>query len=609
MEFTFVSDTEQRIKPVIYQLVVRYFGNTTTANEPSGSLAVNGCGTFADIDRAALDSLRSLGATHVWLTGVLRQATLTDHGGLGLPPDDPDVVKGVAGSFYAVRDYFDVCPDYAVDPVHRLDEFRALVQRVHAAGMKALIDFIPNHVARGYHSVVRPDLDFGIGDDTGRSFSPANHFFYVTDQPGEPLRLTKPAHWNPFGYVFDGHFPPENGSPEHPVKVTGNNIPFTFLSTDPWYETIKLNYGYDFLKQTAHYDPRPRTWDLADTILAYWQSFGVDGFRCDFAHYVPGEAWKFLVDRARQRDANVYFMAEAYPWQGSGDPVTHRYQLTDAGFDGVYDNLSYDRLKNIYTGRGGQDDYDGHVTHLTPAARQGSVQYLENHDERRIASPVVHDHGPNASGFGTADAGYLLAPLQYLSGPGAVLVLNGQEIGEPGDDAEGFAVRDGRTTLFDYWAMPEFVKWVNGHAYDGGGLADWQKRLRQYYAGVLTLCQDPAVCGDGFWGLKYVNRPETHGDCPEAFYSFARFDAAGRRLLLVVANFDRGRPATGRIRLPRELLDACGLSGPVSVRLRLDRDGAKDEAVGQFDTDGMVADGILTTVPAETSHVYAVGPA
>lgn len=550
--------------------------------------------------------MRDLGATHLWLTGCLRQATLTDYAEIDLPADDPDVVKGVAGSFYAVRDYFDVCPDYAADPAKRLDEFRALISRIHAAGLKAMIDFVPNHVARGYGSVVRPELDFGVGDDTTRFFSPANHYFYVTDQPGEPLRLSRPDHWHPPGYVFDGLYAPENGTPGRPVKVTGNNCPFTFLSAEPWYETVKLNYGYDFLAGTGHYDPRPRTWDVADAILDYWQGFGVDGFRCDFAHFVPPEAWRFLIERAKRRDNNVYFIAEAYPWEGSGDPVTHRRQLIESGFDAVYNDGSYNDLKKVYLGWADQHAYHHAITALSADERRQSVQYLENHDERRVASPIDGAHGPGNSGFGSANAGYLLAPLQYLCGPGPVLMLNGQEVGEPGADAEGFSGRDGRTTVFDYWCMPQFAKWVNGHAYDGDGLDDSQRALRRFYAGLLGLCQHPAVRGDGYWGLKYLNRPDVYADCSDALYSFARYDVAGRGLLLVVGNFDRDRATTGRVRLPSELIDAAGLPATLRVRLCLDRSGTRDELVGDFQTSDLMTDGLPLTVPAETACVYAM---
>lgn len=593
-------------KPVIYQLVVRYFGNTNTTNRRDGSLAENGCGRFEDVNEAALRSLRELGVTHVWLTGCHRQATLTDHSAIGLPPDDPGVVKGVAGSFYAIRDYFDVCPDYARDPANRLAEFEAMIGRIHAAGMKALLDFVPNHVARGYHSVVRPALDFGVGDDTSRFFDPANHFFYLVDPPGQALQLPRPTHWDPPGVTFSGGYAREDGSPGRPPKATGSNAATATPGPHDWYETVKLNYGYDFTTRTGHYDPPPRTWDVMDEVLAYWQHLGVDGFRCDFAHYIPPEAWRHLITRARARDATVFFLAEAYPYEGSGDPITDMRQLVEAGFDAVYHDASYNSLKRIYQGAGTQDEYHTTMVSLSPALRRRYVTYLENHDERRVASPIDPGAGWSESGFGSMRAGCLLAPLQLLMGPGPVLMLNGQEVGEPGAGTEGYRGDDGRTTVFDYWCMPEFAKWVNGHAYDGGGLSDEQRALRRFYAALLALCQDEAVRRGEYWGLKYFNRPDLFADCPDAIYSFARFVPGSGRLLLTAGNFDRAAAAAGRLRLPAEVIEQAGLRAEATVRLVLDGSGVRDDAVARHPPSALFTDGFEVSIPKESAHVYAV---
>ncbi|HEU4535270.1 MAG TPA: alpha-amylase family glycosyl hydrolase, partial [Polyangiaceae bacterium] len=269
-------------KPVIYQLVVRHFGNESTGRVKDGTMAENGVGKFQDVNEAALASLKALGMTHVWYTGVLRQATMTDHGDVGLEADDADVVKGRAGSFYAVRDYYDVSPDYAVDKAQRVAEFQAMVARTHAADLGVLIDLVPNHVARGYHSVVRPDADFGADDDKTKFFSPQNNFFYLP--AGQPLKLTRPAGWAPAGVTFDTLFGPEDGTPGRQARVTGDDVASASPSVDNWYETIKLNYGRDFRPPNAtSYDPLPSTWGKMNDVIAYWQGLGVDGFRCDFA--------------------------------------------------------------------------------------------------------------------------------------------------------------------------------------------------------------------------------------------------------------------------------------------------------------------------------------
>jgi glycosidase len=593
------------VKPVIYQLVVRYFGNTNTTNQRNGILAVNGCGRFADISTAALASLKALGITHLWLTGCLRQATLTDYAAYGMPADDPDVVKGVAGSMYAVRDYFDVCPDYAVNPATRMAEFEALVQRIHQAGMKVLLDLVPNHVARGYHSVVKPQQDFGLGDNQAQFFARDNHFFYL---PGTKLTLNHPSGWNPPGVVFDGQFAPEDGSPGHTPKVTGDNCARASPSTNNWYETVKLNYGFNFQNGVKDFTPRPRTWDLVDQLLAYWQAKGVDGFRCDMAHFVPLEAWQYLIASARSaaRDPDCLFLAEAYPASDGAIPVHNLDDLVNAGFTAVYHSDAYNALKRIYQGTGSQDGYDGTITWLSPPQRDSRLGYLENHDERRIASAVEPGRGTGDSGFGSFEAGYQLAPLQVLFGRGPVLFFNGQEVGEPGAGAEGFSSDDGKTTPFDYWCMPEFARWVNGHAYDGGGLSPAQQDLRRYYAALLALCQDPSVRGDGYWGLKYFNRGSQFSACPDDLYTFARFQSGSGRLLVVVANFRPNSTVTGRVGIPDALAAAAGLAANVTVSLILDRTGAVNVPVAEQTRQSLTDTGFPISVPNQTAQVYVL---
>lgn len=594
------------VKPVIYQLVVRYFGNTNTTNQRDGTLAVNGCGRFTDVNEAALASLRSLGVTHVWLAGCLRQATLTAYPNLGLPADDPDVVKGIAGSFYAVRDYFDVCPDYAHEPEQRMAEFEALVARVHEAGMAVITDFVPNHVARGYHSVARPETDFGAGDDSGKFFDRDNHFFYLTVPPGQGLRLSRPLHWNPPGYVFDGRYAPEDGGPGRVARVSGDNCDTAMPGVANWYETVKLNYGFNFVSGSAEYHPRPRTWESMDHILAFWQAKHIDGFRCDMAHMVPRPAWEYLMGNARKRHPACLFLAEAYPTSDPRYPVTDLDELIAAGFDAYYHSDAYRTLKRVYQGMGSLDDYDRQVTALTDHQRANRLGYLENHDECRLASPIVAQGSDAESGFGSEDAGRQLGPLQFLFGPGPVLVYNGQEVGELGAGHEGFSADDGRTTFFDYWCMPEFAKWVNGHAYDGGRLSSSRSDLRHFYSGLLELCQDPAVRADGYWGLRYLNRPERFADCPADLHTFARFEPGSGRLLVVVANFRPGTAAQGAIRIPPELADRANLLPHVDVRLLLDRTGIQELWITQQSRPSLASDGFPVAIPEQSCHVFVL---
>ena len=530
-------------KPVIYQLVVRYFGNTTTTNKPDGTLAENGCGTFADVNQNAIAGLKDLGVTHVWLTGVLRQATLTDRAGIGLPADPPEICKGKAGSFYAIRDYFDVCADYcspgANTPEQRLQEFRDLVGRLHAAGLAAIIDLVPNHVSRNYGTAIA-NPSFGTTDDQSQFFLRDNSFFYLSDPPGQALRLPVGAQ----------SFAGEDGSPGHTPRATGNNVTLATPPADSWYETIKLNYGWNFVTNQGDYAAIPRTWTIVDSILSFWQGQGVDGFRCDFAHYVPAEAWTWLISRARARHP-AYFFAEAYPNQGLGTPVQDLDQLIQAGFDAVYDSVSYEILKKVYLGRNGIDAWAQYLD-ASAEHRDHRVTYLENHDERRIASPVdpaqAGDNGAG-SGFGSKEAGYQLAPLQFLHGCNPVMLLNGQEVGEPGAGATGFKGDNGRTTIFDYWCMPELAKWANGHAYDGGRLDSSQKDLRVFYGQLLKLCQDPAIATGRYANLTL-----------NGMAAFARWQPGRGRVVLVIANLQAGAASSFQLRLPDWVAQSAGLT-------------------------------------------------
>ncbi|MFO0683019.1 MAG: alpha-amylase family glycosyl hydrolase [Sandaracinus sp.] len=586
------GSTASPTRPVIYQLVVRLFGNTNETRARDGTIVQNGSGHFSDVTDDALAEIHALGATHVWLTGALRQATLTDWSSVdpALAADDPDVVKGRAGSFYAVRDYYDVSPDLADDPAHRLEEFDALVARIHAAGMQVVIDLVPNHVARSYHSVVHPEWDFGASDDQSRFFAGSNSFYYVS---GGPLVLSHPSGWAPSGVVFDGHFAREDGTSGSIARATGNNAATLTPSANDWYETVKLNYGVDFTSGATAFSPMPTTWTLVDHVLAYWQARGVDGFRCDFAHYVPDEAWQYLIAEARGRDADAFFFAEAY------DRLPG---LLASGFDAVYHDATYDTLKSLYLGRSGQLELDAAYGALGDTDRNRYVEYLENHDERRLASPIVTSGGTDDSGFGGASAAHQLAVVQYLWSGGPLLMLNGQEVGELGAGAEGFGGDDGRTTIFDYWSMPSMVRWWNGT------LTPDESALRGWYADLLALAQDPAVTSSRYWGLEYFDNTARFSDCPDTLFTFARFATGGGRVIVVVANFALGTATSGRIRLPADLAAAAGLPSAraLTVRRIFGVEGAASETVAATSVADLGTTGFPVSVPDQAASVYVI---
>lgn len=555
-------------RPRIYQLHLRQFSNVNPARKPNGSLVENGVGKFADLDDRALRGLRELGVTHVWLLGVLRQATATGYPEIGLPADDPDLLKGVAGSPYAIRDYFDVCPDYAIDPARRLDEFRALVGRLHRHRMRVLIDFVPNHVARSHRSVVRPDLDFGRHDDRSQFFAPNNNFYYLRGEP--PLRLPTVKDGrvvSPTCAVVGGCDGLFDGERDH-GKVTGNNVVSWTPGVGDWYETVKLNYGHDFSQgrngprefpTAAHPGkPIPDTWHKMDAVLAHWQGLGVDGFRCDMAHWVPLEFWRWALARARERRPGTVFVAEAY----DNDPN----KLTDgnvlkglveSGFDAVYDDLTYDLLKEVYDGPKWANDLDGALGSVAPLHE--SVRYAENHDEVRLAHPSQWGGvGPRV--------GWPVSALLFGIGRGPVLVYNGQEVGEPALEAEGFGGDDARTSIFDYGQMPELARWVNGHRFDGGQLSEEQRELRARYARLLKQLDHPALARGEYLPLNPANLTNSaFGRLPGEtasghwLYAAVRWARAENRAVLVVVNLHpRETLRDVRVRLTPEALAALG---------------------------------------------------
>jgi len=535
----------------IYQLLPRTFGNLNATNATNGSLELNGSGKFSSIDDAAISSIKALGMTHVWLTGVVRQASLTDWSSIGLAKEDPDVVKGIAGSPYAVVDWFDVCPDYADVPSDRLAEFDALVARLHAADLKVVIDVVPNHVARGYRNHESGRDGFGDGEDTTRFFAPDNAFFHLVDPPGRALSLRAPDGWSAPG--MDGRFPGEDGSAGRPPRATGNNVLSNEPSATDWYETVKLNWGFNFADGSSHFDPVPKTWRRFDEILTFWQARGVDGFRADFAHYVPAAAWRWLLARARERDPDGFFFAEAYSASDAA-PDSSLPNLVASGFDAVYDDPVYDLVRDVYRGTRWANDLDG--VQPTDYLRDRTVRYLENHDERRAASPSSGD-----GGFGSASNAIPAAVALYLGHGGPILFHAGQEVGEPGAGREGFGGDDGRTTIFDYWSPPKLSAWARAR-FDATRLPESDAALVGTYRSLLTLSDEPAFrAGASTYGLNSANAGlDAFGGRGRWVYAYLRY-RPGIQAMLVVTNFEGAATHAPRLRIPKRALAFAGVEG------------------------------------------------
>ncbi|SED97618.1 Glycosidase [Prevotella sp. lc2012] len=528
-------------KIIVYQIFTRLYGNRNTSRKENGSIEENGCGKLNDLTPTVLKKIRNMGVSHVWYTGVIRHATQTDYSDHGIPVNHPAVVKGKAGSPYAITDYYDIDPDLATDVDLRMLEFEQLVERTHQAGMKVIIDFVPNHVARQYHSICKPEgvRDLGEDDNPQHGFDPQNNFYYCPGQSFSPY--------------FDLYHGAEQPYHEEPAKATGNDCFHHAPGVNDWYETVKLNYGVDYYAgRIGHFQPIPDTWDKMTDILLFWAGKGIDGFRCDMAEMVPTAFWHWAIDKVKYRYPEIIFVGEVY------DPNQYRSYL-GAGFDYLYDKVGmYDTLRGVMGG--------GLSTHAITSAwqqtddiRDHMLFFLENHDEQRIASDFF---------VGDARKGVPALVVSALLQQNPLMVYAGQEYGERGMDQEGFSGRDGRTTIFDYWCIDTLVRAAQRK------LTAEEKVLKAQYDKVLNIARSEKsiVEGDSF-DLMYVNGQY------QRQYAFLR--KADSEVLLVVVNFD-DLPVVMDVMIPAHAFDFLNMkeNGTVStdlltgerIRLQLQRD-------------------------------------
>ncbi len=524
-------------KMIIYQMMTRLFGNQKTTNKPYGTIEENGVGKFADINETALKGIKELGITHVWYTGALEHALLTDYSNQGIPLDDADVVKGRAGSPYAIKDYYDVNPDLASDVKNRMREFEQLIERTHAQYLKVIIDFVPNHVARGYKSDAKPTgvLDLGEGDDVSAAFKPSNNFYYLPGQSFQP-----PAEYNALG---NQPFPTKDKKfEENPAKVTGNDQFTATPGINEWFETVKLNYGVDIQNgRKNNFDPIPSTWIKMKDILVFWANKKVDGFRCDMAEMVPAEFWSWAIPQVKAVNPEIFFIAEIY------NPAQYRNYIDQGKFDYLYDKVQlYDTLRLLINKHSSTSHIHG-IQQSLSGINHNMLHFLENHDEQRIASPQF---------AGDAWKAVPAMVISALIDQGPVMIYFGQEVGEPGAGSEGFAGEDGRTTIFDYWGVPDHQKWMNGGKFDGGLLREDQKALRQFYGDILTFASNNKAITDGaYYDLTNFNLSQ--GNIPHNVHAFARVNDEER--LIVLSSFG-DKPMRVKIKLSDEVVQAFQLN-------------------------------------------------
>ncbi len=563
-------------KIIIYQLLPRLFGNKVTKQTPHGTRKQNGVGKFEDINPKALSAIRDMGISHIWYTGIIEHALVEGYPKESIPDGNPQIIKGMAGSPYAIKDYYDVNPDLATHPKNRMKEFEALVARTHKAKLKVLIDFVPNHVAREYESDNKPEgvEDFGTSDNTSIDFSAQNDFYYLQKELFLPENSGTPTK--------------KKGDPyeEYPAKATGNDKFHNYLNINDWYETVKLNYGINYYNQCSkHFDPTPSVWKKMKDILFFWASKGVDGFRCDMVEMVPVEFWEWVIPQLKEQYPDILFIAEVY------NPNLYQTYTEQGQFDYLYDKVGlYDSLRNI-TQHGQAAACITNCWQSLQGLDPKMLRFLENHDEQRIASK--HFLG-NAK---YAIPAMLLAATLHT---GPLMIYAGQEVGESADGSTGYSGDDGRTSIFDYAHIPSLQKWVNNGKFNDQKLTPAQQSLRDFYQKLLLFTQKhTAITQGNFYDLMYANQ-DSEGLNPHYIYSYIRHNNNER--LLFVLNFDRQAQSTFKLKIPAHTFEAMGITNTANLFAKEIFHEAPNYL--KFTKDQIVNEGVEVTLKPNSFAVF-----
>ena len=544
-------------KDVVYQVFTRLFGNKNTTNKPWGTIEENGVGKFNDFTDKALQEIKKLGVTYIWYTGVPHHDVIRDYTKYGISNDDPDVVKGRAGSPYAVKDYYNVNPDLAVDPSKRLEEFEALIARTHKNGLKVIIDIVPNHIARNYHSLSNPKgvRDFGADDDTSVEYARDNNFYYIPGKAFEvPTSTTYQALNGEKNPLIDGKFN------EFPAKWTGNGSREAKPDINDWYETVKVNYGikpdgskdfpelpegFDKKDCKAHYEfwidkDVPNSWKKFRDIALYWTAKGVDGFRFDMAEMVPYEFWSYMNSAIKMKNPKAFLLAEVY------NPKEYRNYINLGKMDYLYDKVeTYDHLKAVIQGKTMPDALSDIQNNMIDIEHH-MLHFLDNHDEQRLASPEF---------AGTPEKGKPMMVVSATISSSPTMIYFGQEVGEDGKENAGFGTHS-RTSIFDYVGVPHHQRWMNGGKFDGGQLSKSQKDLRDFYKRLLNFTLNSDALMGKFKEIQTINRNETKAYDP-GMYSYVRWTA--KEKLIVVVNFSWVTTSHFELIVPEDIIKSWNI--------------------------------------------------
>ena len=563
-----VEAVEKPQKYVVYQVFTRLFGNKKTTNKPWGTIEENGVGKFNDFTDTALQEIKKLGVTHIWYTGVPHHDVIRDYTKYGISNDDPDVVKGRAGSPYAVKDYYNVNPDLAVDPAKRLEEFEALISRTHKHRLKVIIDIVPNHIARNYKGLSDPKgvKDFGADDDTSVEYARNNNFYYI---PNTPFEVPTSPDYKPLNGevnpLSDGKFK------EFPAKWTGNGSRMAKPDINDWYETVKVNYGvrpdgtkdfpelpdgYDEKDYAAHYafwkdKDVPDSWKKFRDIALYWIEKGVDGFRYDMAEMVPYEFWSYMNSSIKMKNPKAFLLAEVY------NPKEYRNYIKLGKMDYLYDKVeTYDHLKAVIKGNALPDALSDIQNNMMDIEHH-MLHFLDNHDEQRLASPEF---------AGTPEKGKPLMVVSATISSSPAMIYFGQEVGEAGNENGGFGTHS-RTSIFDYVGVPNHQRWMNGGKFDGGQLSNSEKALRDFYSRLLNFTLNSSAMLGKFQEIQSVNRKETQ-NYDQGLYAYVRYSDDEK--LIVIANFSWVTTSRIDLIVPEDIIAAWKLTdGSYTVKDQL----------------------------------------
>lgn len=559
-----MNSNHKNNKIVVYQVFTRLFGNTNTTNKPWGTIEENGVGKFNDFTDKALTEIKDLGVTHIWYTGVPHHDVITDYTKFGISNDDPDVVKGRAGSPYAVKDYYNVNPDLAENVANRLQEFESLIERTHKNGLKVIIDIVPNHVARNYQGLTNPKgvKDFGFDDNKTVVYDVNNNFYY---NPNEPFQVPDFLDdFQPLG--GEKHLLSDRKFDENPSKWTGNGSRLSKPDRNDWYETVKINYGIspegkkDFNELPAGFENEnyekhfefwqdktvPNSWIKFRDIALYWLEKGVDGFRFDMAEMVPVEFWSYLNSSIKMKNPEAFLLAEVY------NPSLYRDYIKKGKMDYLYDKVQlYDTLKNVMQGRGLTD-------HIPPIQddlkdiEHHMLHFLENHDEQRIASPEF---------AGNFEKGKPAMVVSATISTSPTMIYFGQELGEDGSENAGFGAPS-RTSIFDYIGVPAFQRWVNDKKFDGGKSTKEELALRDFHKRLLNFTISSNALMGEYHDLHQFNRENTE-NYNAKILSFTRF--SDNEKLLIVSNFDSEKRVQFELKIPSGIIKKWNLTNGTYV--------------------------------------------